>query len=320
MSKIFYEIHSYKQPSFPAICHRDTMRPEKTFRPQWHENPELLCVYEGTIQLTVGGEHLELKEGETAVINSDEVHVVSTNVPVARYFCLIVSKKMCEENEVFQPKMRFPHQLNDRRVYEEIKGVFEELETESSYALPKAKFRILLLCAYLAEKYGQIVSDEIGKRGGRKEALVRGLMDYINENYGSAISVQSVCRALGFSESYACHVFRESTGQTLTEYINSKRCTQAQQLLRSGMCNVSEAASQCGFTNLSYFSKVYRDTIGCLPKEDARAGEKEEKSPVENAANREPEEKETQVPVSKPQEAKQPEKTWLFTEMPSECF
>ena len=285
MSNTFYEIHRYKQPSFPAIFHRDTVRPDRTVRPNWHENPELLCVYEGTIQVTVGGTQFEVKEGETAVINSDEVHLVSTSAPVGRYFCLIVSKKMCEENEVFQSELRFPHHLQDRRVYEEVCQIFEELEKENNYSLPRAKFRILLLCAYLAEQYGQAISkDEVGKSGGRKEALVRGLINYINENYGSALSVQSVCRALGFSESYACHAFRESTGQTLTGYINSKRCTQARQLLRSGVCNVSEAATQCGFTNLSYFSKVYKELLGCLPKEDVRASSREEKPLTDHSA------------------------------------
>ena len=32
--------------------------------------------------------------------------------------------------------------------------------------------------------------------------------------------------------------------------------------------NIGEIASECGFKNASYFSKIYKRTIGRLPSED----------------------------------------------------
>jgi AraC-like DNA-binding protein len=43
------------------------------------------------------------------------------------------------------------------------------------------------------------------------------------------------------------------------------RLERAAHLLRSGRCNVTEAAMAVGYTSLSHFSKAFWETFGCCP-------------------------------------------------------
>ncbi|MBR6603969.1 MAG: AraC family transcriptional regulator, partial [Clostridia bacterium] len=42
------------------------------------------------------------------------------------------------------------------------------------------------------------------------------------------------------------------------------RCKKASELISEGL-SVSEAALKCGFSNMSFFTRTFREYIGCLP-------------------------------------------------------
>lgn len=63
-------------------------------------------------------------------------------------------------------------------------------------------------------------------------------------------------------------LFREHTGKTPIEYRNELRLEKAKTLLQSGEYNVSECAEASGFSNLSFFIKLYKKKYGYTPKEE----------------------------------------------------
>lgn len=63
-------------------------------------------------------------------------------------------------------------------------------------------------------------------------------------------------------------LFREYTGKSPIDYRNDIRLRHAQSLLRSGEYNVSEAAESAGFSNLSFFIRLYKKKFGHTPKQE----------------------------------------------------
>ena len=51
---------------------------------------------------------------------------------------------------------------------------------------------------------------------------------------------------------------------TYLTYLNQVRISHAAMLLRQGS-TVTEAAEQCGYTNISYFINLFREMNGCTP-------------------------------------------------------
>lgn len=68
------------------------------------------------------------------------------------------------------------------------------------------------------------------------------------------------------SEANFRRLFREYTGQSPIDYRNRLRLEKAHLHLSSGEYNVSEAAELSGFSNLSFFIRLYKRHYGCTPK------------------------------------------------------
>ncbi len=55
------------------------------------------------------------------------------------------------------------------------------------------------------------------------------------------------------------------TLETIPQYLRNLRMERAAELLRTGRYNVTEAATEVGYSSLSHFSKAFCETIGCCP-------------------------------------------------------
>ena len=101
-----------------------------------------------------------------------------------------------------------------------------------------------------------------------KEGIVKMAIELMNEHFNSEISTRDIAESLNFSMSYFCHIFKEITGKTCLRYLNEIRCQRAKLMLREGRANVSGVAQRCGFNNVSYFTKIYKEIYGHSPSND----------------------------------------------------
>ena len=60
---------------------------------------------------------------------------------------------------------------------------------------------------------------------------------------------------------------RQSFNSSVADYIRSKRISMAEQMIRSTSMQISEIASNVGFYDYNYFSKVFHRKFGCSPRE-----------------------------------------------------
>ena len=90
---------------------------------------------------------------------------------------------------------------------------------------------------------------------------------YINENIGLKISISEICHALGCSKSTLLTTFKKQYGRTVNTYITEQRLAIAVRLLTENNMTISEIASETGFSDQSYFSKVFSAKYGVPPSE-----------------------------------------------------
>ncbi len=72
-------------------------------------------------------------------------------------------------------------------------------------------------------------------------------------------------KEVGCSPFYLSRIFSEDTGLTISRYLRNVRLERAAELLRSGQCNVTEAAMTVGYSSLSHFSKAFAEMYGSCP-------------------------------------------------------
>ncbi len=125
-------------------------------------------------------------------------------------------------------------------------------------------FRIMTICAqYLT------LSNAIH---GRRVSYAEDAMKYIHENLSKKITVSDICRAVGCSKSTLLVGFKKSFGVTLGDYITEKRLKEAEALLVGSERSINEIALDTGFSDQSYFSKVFSQSRGMSPKEFRATG------------------------------------------------
>jgi AraC-like DNA-binding protein len=83
-------------------------------------------------------------------------------------------------------------------------------------------------------------------------------IEYMKNNLDRPIGRDEVARACNMSYGYFSRVFHLRTGRTFTEMLNRFRVERARDLLDSSGLNINQIAMECGFSDQSYFSKVFR--------------------------------------------------------------
>ena len=105
--------------------------------------------------------------------------------------------------------------------------------------------------------------------------MVEELDNYIRENVSEEISNTEIGAIFGYHPFYVSRMLKERKGMTLRQYIISYRLKVAKKLLEVTDKSAAEIAEECGFTDASYFAKIFKSAFGLTPKE-YRNGFKEE--------------------------------------------
>ena len=94
---------------------------------------------------------------------------------------------------------------------------------------------------------------------------IKKAQDYILCNYTKDLQPAELAEIFGYSESYFRKLFHTITGMSCVQYINLVKVEIAKNLLLSGTANVSEAAALTGFSDIYYFSRVFKKITGHTP-------------------------------------------------------
>ncbi len=95
---------------------------------------------------------------------------------------------------------------------------------------------------------------------------VQEVCRYIREHLSEELSRNELAATVFMSPHYLSHVFREKTGDSLTNYITEQRIQKAKELLLSSNQSIRDIALACGFQNISYFAKQFKRATGKTPQ------------------------------------------------------
>jgi YesN/AraC family two-component response regulator len=87
----------------------------------------------------------------------------------------------------------------------------------------------------------------------------------IDEDLSSPLSTKALAEQLGVSLGYLSSIFKSATGQTVTDYILTRRMEYAEYLLSTSRLQVQTIATHCGIIDTQYFSKLFKKYKGVSP-------------------------------------------------------
>ena len=94
---------------------------------------------------------------------------------------------------------------------------------------------------------------------------VQKVMNYVNLNVAEPLTLKSLAAMCFISRSYLSALFRQESGSTLIDYINTQRVNRAAQLLVQNNHTIAAVAEEVGILDVNYFTKIFKKTLGVTP-------------------------------------------------------
>ncbi len=91
------------------------------------------------------------------------------------------------------------------------------------------------------------------------------ICDYIDENLSTEMTRSELAKLVFMNPDYLGSIFKEEMHCSITIYIQNKRLAKAKELLKQTDYSISKVAEMVGYDNVSYFSKLFRQKVGCQP-------------------------------------------------------
>lgn len=96
-------------------------------------------------------------------------------------------------------------------------------------------------------------------------------INYIDEHYiENDISIPFLASLCEMSENYFRRLFIKYYGTSPIKYINEKKMNYAYEFLKSGLYSVIETAALTGFSDVGYFSRLYKRIKGEMPSDTTK--------------------------------------------------
>ena len=113
------------------------------------------------------------------------------------------------------------------------------------------------------EENQKVLPETIVKTGVHQK--VHEVAMYLQQHLSENVSLEELGQRFFMSRSYLTRSFRNVTGFSVIEYMNYIRIQRAQQLLKESERSITDIADHCGFGNITYFEKVFKQTTGQTP-------------------------------------------------------
>lgn len=162
-----------------------------------------------------------------------------------------------EDKVIKIPEKRISYigKLLEQIIYE-LHGVDE---MSSSFA--RAYYNELFLFIMRCKKYSHNVIEKVNVAN----RIIQNVIDYICDNYQNDLTLGSVSKEFGMSESSLSKKFKSFTGFRFKEYISIVRIKAAENLLINTNKSITEISDLCGFNDSNFFGDSFKKINGISP-------------------------------------------------------
>ncbi|OPJ57605.1 AraC family transcriptional regulator [Clostridium oryzae] len=249
----------------------------------WHEELEILFITRGAAQFHVNGEIYEISEGEIVFISPNEVHTAyRVNNDDVEFYAVLIHSDFVNSmiNDIVQQKYIQPLFLSKNDFPVLINKTIEKkllilpilYDIKNAYFEHKFGYELLIKFKIYELLYKVICYGKQEKRDWKptksyKTERIKNVVLYIQKNYKYKITLIDLASSVNMSAGAFCRFFKQYINMTPIEYLNSFRITKATYLLQTTDKKLIDIALDTGFSNINYFTDVFKKVLYCTPTE-----------------------------------------------------
>ena len=101
--------------------------------------------------------------------------------------------------------------------------------------------------------------------------LFESIADYVDHHFReSDMSLGRLANVFSYTEKYLSSLFKKNMKTGFISYLNNLRIQYANELIEKGERNIAKISSFCGYSDYSYFSKVFKKITGKTPTQSMK--------------------------------------------------
>ena len=112
------------------------------------------------------------------------------------------------------------------------------------------------------EKLTEVYQENNGRR---KHWMIDEVLQYVEENYNTALSTRDIAGRFFMNTSYFSKLFNEQMGCNFSNYVIDLRIKKAKIMLTQTNMKLYDIADAVGYTNVQYFSTIFKEKEGLTP-------------------------------------------------------
>lgn len=245
---------------------------------------KMIYVYRGSIKVSTSGNNIDLMKGNMILINAHSRTIINEREKGSIVFAYYFKKSFF--NVEFMDKLsEYSTFYNFINYCKMDKNSFHaHLVYECDNYVVRQKLFILMklisqkefqfIKSSLLEVFDYLQNSQCNKLIPELSTNVSSsnfyeILKYIYTNYED-INLDSLSAKFNYHRNYLSSMIKKETGMTLSEHIQSVRLERAKNLLCDTNVTVFDIASKIGYTDVSYFNRIFKKMYNVTPKEYRR--------------------------------------------------
>ena len=115
------------------------------------------------------------------------------------------------------------------------------------------------------EEIRQELDRELEEGTQEDDYRIRQILQYIAQNYTQDLDLAEIAKVFNFNYYYLSAYFNQHMEAGFSEYVNSIRIKQSCRLLREKDLSISQVSNEVGYSDPSYFCRVFKKVTGDTP-------------------------------------------------------
>lgn len=260
---------------FPLDCYEENVSATPVLW-HWHEDWEIVLATQGMLQVKTTPGDLTLQPGEAVFFGPGCVHEITGGAPDSMLRSAVFHPRLISSmdsviwQKYVQPLQEvgavgwgqtLPWHKQCIALFSACWAALEQEPVGFELLAREALSQLaLLLCTQLDLK-----QKKLSLKAAQDSLRIKEMLQFIQAHYGEEITSAQIAASAMLSESQCLRCFRSTIHTTPGQYLKEYRLQAACQLLTTTGEKVGEIGAVCGFLDAAYFTKLFRETLGCTP-------------------------------------------------------
>ena len=237
----------------------------------WHDCIEMVYVEKGYMRIFFNNEWREMVAGDLVFVPPQRVHYMICDNDETAKTVIGISRSLICDSEVDEENVLLPFETDriDNHCFFKDNGELSEI-INRLHSIDESYVGKLLIQAEILHIYAYIYREWINKglsfAEPIRDRIIFEITKTLEKDFDTAPSAYEMSKKLGISYSYMCHLLTDKLGTNYSSLLNSFRIENAKKLLLTTDKNITEIGFDCGFSDSSYFIKMFKRTVGTTPK------------------------------------------------------